>query len=184
MDGKYKITIITLLFIISSCKNEVKTNNKNGLNIDSQRVFITQNINSLIDSVESFDTSLIPPSEEFKDFKVEKITIGLLDSVFIENDENFNYINQKKNQLKSFKFKLEESDLVNFKTNYTTKLVKVNNSDNNVLFVNFFNLKIQGNKSSIEVKKRIGISMVHHKYYFEKENHVWIFKKKELLGMG
>ena len=114
MDGKYKI-LIALFFIICSCKNEVKTNNKNGLNTDSQRVFIAQNINSLIDSVESFDTSLIPPSEEFKDIKVEKITIGLLDSVFIENDDNFNHINQKKNQLKSFKFKLQESDLVNKK---------------------------------------------------------------------
>lgn len=182
MDGKYKIAII-LIFIICSCKNEVKMNNKNGLNTDSQRVFIAQNINSLIDSVESFDTSLIPPSEEFKDFKVEKITIGLLDSVFIENDENFN-INQKKNQLKSFKFKLQESDLVNFKTNYTIKLVKVNNYDTNVLFVNFFNFKIQGNKASIEVKKKIGISMIHHKYNFEKENGVWILKRKELLGMG
>jgi hypothetical protein len=183
MGGKYKITII-LLFIICSCKNELKTNNKNGLNTDREKVFITQNINSLIDSVESFDTSLIPPSKEFKDFKVEKITLGLLDSVFIENDKNFNYINQKKGQLKTFKFKLQESDLVNFKTNYTIKLVKVNNYDNNVLFVNFSNIYMTDNEATIDVKKIIGISMIKERYYFITRNGNWVFKKKELLGMG
>lgn len=179
MSGKYKITII-LLFIICSCKNELKTNNKNGLNTNRERVFITQNINSLIDSVESFDTSLIPPSKEFKDLKVEKITIGLLDSVFIENDESFNFINQKK----SFKFKLQESDLVNFKTNYTIKLVKVNNYDNNILFVNFSNFYMTDNEANIDVKKNIGISIIKERYYFIKRNAIWVFKKKELLGMG
>lgn len=179
MGSKYKITII-LLFIICSCKNELKTNSKNGLNTHRERVFITQNINSLIDSVESFDTSLIPPSKKFKDLKVEKITIGLLDSVFIENDENFNYINQKK----SFKFKLQESDLVNFKTNYTIKLVKVNNYDTNILFVNFSNFYMTDNEANIDVKKNIGISMIKERYYFIKRNAIWVFKKKELLGMG
>jgi hypothetical protein len=182
MSGKCKITII-LLFIICSCKNELKTNNKNGLNTDRERVFITQNINSLIDSVESFDTSLIPPSKEFKDLKVEKITIGLLDSVFIENDENFNYNNQKKS-FKYFKFKLQESDLVNFKTNYTIKLFKVNNYDNNILFVNFSNFYITDYEANIDVKKNIGISMIKERYYFIKRNAIWVFKKKELLGMG
>jgi len=183
MGGKYKITI-TLLFIICSCKNELKTNNKNGSNTDSQRVFIAQNINSLIDSVEIFDTSLIPPSEEFKDFKVEKITIGLLDSVFNENDENFNYVNQKKKQLKSFKFKLQQSDLINFKTNYIIKLVEVNNYDNNILFVNFSNFYMTNNEANIDVKKNIGISMSKERYYFIKQNGIWVFKKKEFLGMG
>ena len=75
-------------------------------------------------------------------------------------------------------------DLINFKSDYQIKIVKINNYDTNVLFVNFFNFKIKNNKASIEVKKKIGISMVHHKYYFEKENDIWVFKKKVLLGMG
>jgi hypothetical protein len=179
MDGKYIITI-TLFFIICSCKNEVKTNDRNGLNTDSQRVFIAQNINSLIDSVESFDTSLFPRSKEFKDLKVEKITIGLLDSVFSE----YNRFNSKNNQSKYFTFKLEKCDLVNFKSDYKIKIVKINNDDTKVLFVSFFNLNIVDNKASIEVKKKLVIGMIRHKYYFEKENNIWVFKEKELLGMG
>lgn len=183
MDGKYKITI-ALLFIICSCINEVKMNNKNELNTDNQRAFVAQNINRLIDSVESFDPSLIPPSEEFKDYKVEKITIGLLDSVFVENDENFDHINQKKTHLKFFKFKLQESDLVNFKNNYVIKLVKVNNNDSNIIFVNFSNFYMSDNEANIDVKKNIGISMIKERYYFIKRNGIWGFKKKELLDMS
>lgn len=104
----------------------------------------------------------------------------MLDSVFIENDESFNFINQKK----SFRFKLQESDLVNFKTNYTIKLVKVNNYDNNILFVNFSNFYMTDNEANIDVKKNIGISMIKERYYFIKRNAIWVFKKKELLGMG
>ncbi|NDP22545.1 MAG: hypothetical protein GZ091_15895 [Paludibacter sp.] len=140
MDGKYIITI-TLFFIICSCKNEVKTNDRNGLNTDSQRVFIAQNINTLIDSVEMFDTSLFPPppSKEFKDLKAEKITIGLLDSVFSEYNDDYNRFNSKNNQSKYFTFKLEKCDLVNFKSDYKIKIVKINNDDTKVLFVSFFN---------------------------------------------
>jgi hypothetical protein len=53
-----------------------------------------------------------------------------------------------------------------------------------IMLVTFLNFSIQGKKSSIEVKKRIGISMIRHKYYFQKENGIWVFKKKEFLSMG
>lgn len=185
MDGKYKIIII-LLFIICSCKKEIKTNKTGMIKIDNQRVFVAQNINTLIDSVEMFDTSLFPPppSKEFKDLKVEKITIGLLDSVFSEYNDDYNKFNSKNNQYKYFTFKLQKCDLVNFKSDYKIKIVKINNDDTKVLFVSFFNLNIVENKASIEVKKKLVIGMIRHKYYFEKENDIWVFKKKVLLGMG
>ncbi|CCB70211.1 hypothetical protein [Flavobacterium branchiophilum] len=174
MDGKYKIILLILLFLsICNCKNQVKTEN-------SGKELIIQNINFLIDSVERFDMSKIPVSEKFKDIKIEKITVGILDSVLIDNEGNLNKINP----LKYSKFKMCPNDLVKFKSEYKIKLVKINNYDSNILFVKFSNLKIENNEATIDVKKNIGISMIKERYYFVRKNNFWLFKKKILTGSG
>lgn len=170
MVGKLKILVLLFIFLFGSCKKQ------NNLAINGKQI-ITQNINILIDSIEGFDMSKIPRPEKFKKIKIEKFTVGLLDSILIVD-------NQLDGEMVYNRFNLEKQDLINFKSDYKIKIVKINNYDTNILFVNFFNFKIQDNKASIEVKKKIGISMVHHKYYFEKENDIWVFKKKVLLGMG
>jgi hypothetical protein len=179
MIGNFKILGIIIILLLCSCKKQ------NGM-VENGRELIKQNINVLIDSIDIFDTSKMPISKvskkdfkNYKPIKIEQIRVGLLDSILVKDvdlktDVQTNYL----------KFNLQTKDLINLKSKYKIIIVKVNNYDTNFLFVNFFNFKIQGNKASIEVKKNIGISMLHHKYYFEKGNGVWVFKKKELLGMG
>lgn len=172
MIGNYKIVAILVLILFCSCK---KQDDK-----EKGRELITQNINILIDSIECFDMSKMPVSnvslkdfKSYKPVKIEQITVGLLDSILIESNE------------KDFSdFNLQKSDLVNFKSEYKINIVKVNNYDINVLFVRFSNFIINEKEASIDVKKNIGISMIKNRYYFKKENDVWVFKKKEFLGMG
>ncbi|WP_123955366.1 hypothetical protein [Flavobacterium cheongpyeongense] len=178
MIGNFKVLRIVIILLLLGCKKQNET--------EDSRKLITQNINVLIDSVESFDISKMPVSsvshkdfKNYKPLKVKQMTIGLLDSILVKE----NKLN-KNNETNYLRFNLQKEDLVNFKSHYKIEIVKVNNYDTNVLFVSFFNFSMKGNKSSIEVKKRIGISMIHHKYYFEKENDTWVFKKKEFFGMG
>jgi hypothetical protein len=179
MIQNFKISIIIVLVLFCSCKKQEDK--------DIGRELITQNINILIDSIESFDTSKMPePNVSLKDFKnykpikIEQISVGLLDSILIDNDENPQITNQEK----FLKFNLQKSDLVNFKSEYKINIVKVNNYDTNILFVRFSNFQMNKNEANIEVKMNIGISMIKNRYYFKKENDVWVFKKKKLLGMG
>lgn len=172
MDGKFKIIGIIIFALLCSCKKQENIEN-------SGRELITQNINVLIDSIESFDMSRIQRLEKFKNIKIEKFTVGILDSIIIENS-NFKKID--KNTF--LKFNIKKNDLVNFKSSYKINIVKINNYDINVLFVRFSNFQIKEDEASIIVKKNIGISMIKNRYYFKKENGVWVFEKKEFLGMG
>lgn len=153
------------LILFLCCKHEIK--------VDRGRELITQNLNILIDSVESFDTSKFPVSEEFKDVKVEKIKIGLIDSVVVQNMKEYNT-----------SFLINRNDLVNFKSDYEIEIVKVNNYDINFLFVSFSNFKVDKDKASIDVKKVIGISMITDRYFFKNDNGHWVFIIKKNIGMG
>lgn len=174
MDGKLKILILFCLFWSCKNKNDLDNINKNVLNNKTGKEFITQNINFLIDSVERFDMRKIPRPEKFKDIKIEKFKIGLLDSILIENKQGTGFL----------KFNLDTNNLINFKSEYEINIVKVNNYDINILFVRFSNFKIEKDSASIDVKKTIGISMIKDRYYFKKENNMWIMKKKKWLSMG
>lgn len=163
-----KINALFVLFSLmffSSCKQEIK--------IDSGRELIIQNINVLLDSVERFDTSKMPTSEEFKNVKIEQIKIGLIDSVLVQNIKDYNS-----------SFIINRNDLVNFKSNYKIEIVKVNNYDINFLFVSFSNFKIHNDEATIDVKKVIGISMTKDRYFFKNENGHWVFISKENIGLG
>lgn len=179
MIGNFKIVVIMVFILFCSCKKQ----NKEVVG----RELINQNINILLDSIESFDVSKMRVKQvsikDFKNYKpviIEQIKIGLLDSILIEDDKNLKILNQEK----LLKFNLQKSDLINFKSEYKISIVKVNNYDTNILFVRFSNFNIGHDKASIEVTKIIGISMLSNKYYFEKQNGIWVFKKKEFLGMG
>ena len=74
--------------------------------------------------------------------------------------------------------------MTNFKSKYTIKIVKLNNYDTTILFVRFSNFQINESDANITVKKVIGISMIKERYYFIKQNDIWVFKKKEILGLG
>jgi hypothetical protein len=178
MIGNFNTLTILIILLLLGCK---KPNEE----LENRRL-IRQNINVLIDSVESFDISKMPVSsvsrKDFKNFrpvKLKPMRICLLDSILAKEDRL-----KTNDGIKYLRFNLNKEDLVNFKSNYKIMIVKVNNYDPNILFVRLSNLIIQENKASIEVKKVLGISMLHNKYYFEKENGVWIFKKKEFLSMG
>ncbi len=169
---KYLKTAVIIFVLFCSCKKQDS--------MDIGREFITQNINILIDSINHFDISKMPVSEvsrkdfkNYKPIKIEQITVGLLDSILIENNEK-----------EFLDFNLQKSELINFKSEYEINIVKVNNYDTNVLFVRFSNFQIIENEASINVKMNIGISMIKNRYYFKKENDVWVFKKKKFLGMG
>ncbi|WP_163408690.1 hypothetical protein [Flavobacterium ajazii] len=175
MTGNFKIIGIIFLLLLFNCKK-----NENNLIIEDGKKLVEQNINVLLDSIESFDISKIKvPPVSLKDFKnykpikTEQLRIKLLDSVLV-----------KKQGKGFFEFNLDEKCLINLKSKYKTNIVKLNNHSGNVLFVSFFNFWIKNNIGVIEVKKTIGISMSHDKYYFKKKNDKWIFIRKELLNMG
>ena len=149
-------------------------------NVENQaKELISQNINTLIDSIEVFDSSKIIGPEKFKDFKTKKITVGLLDSVIVENTNFKKFENDK-----FLKFNISKNEIVTFNSDYNINLLKLNNYDINILFVRFSNFKINDNNASIIVKKVIGISMVKNIFYFKKENDKWVFQKKVFLEMG
>ena len=178
MIGNFRILVIIVPFLIFSC------NRKNGI-IQNGNELITQNINVLLDSIEIFDISKMPVSDvstkDFKNYravKTKQIKIGILDSIKII-DNNYLTINKE-----FLKFNLQKSNLINFKSEYKIEILKTNNYDTNILFVRFSNFNINNNKADIVVTKIVGISMVSNKYYFEKRDEIWVFKKKIMLGMG
>ncbi|RTZ01459.1 hypothetical protein EKM02_05505 [Flavobacterium sp. RSP49] len=175
MDGKLKMIVLMAFVLFCSCKkqNNIKNNGKE---------LIVQNINILIDSVEYFDMSKVPRPEKFKNIKIEKITVGLLDSILIEKID-FNK-SKKINKTSFLQFNIKDSDLVDFRSDYKINIVKINNYDINILFVRFSNLTINENEASVIVTKVIGISMIKNRYYFKNKKGVWVFIRKELLGMG
>ena len=168
---KFKLLFLLFnLILFSSCKQEIK--------VDSGRELITQNINVLIDSVGRFDTSKIPGSKYPNEFNVKRreikqIKIGLLDSVLVQNINEYNS-----------SFIINRNDLVNFKSNYKIEIVKVNNYDTNFLFVSFSNFQIDSNNATIDVKKVIGIAMTIDRYFFRKEKGQWVFISKRNIGIG
>lgn len=174
MVGKLKIIILFFLFLSCKNKNDLENVRQDVQYSKRGKEFVSQNINTLIDSVERFDMSKIPRSNKFKDVKIEKLKIGLLDSVLVENKQGTGFL----------QFTLATKDLINFKSEYDISIVKINNYDINTLFVRFSNFKIEKDFVSIDVKKNIGISMIKNRYYFKKENNIWIFKDKKLLGIG
>lgn len=177
MDGIFKQMIFFFFFLaVLSCKNEDNQKiEKIGL-ISEGRSLIRQNSNILIDSVEQFD---VRPEKEKND--APKITIGLIDSIPRRKEK----LNLGRTDGHTFvSFKLENEDLINFKSPYKLNLVKENNNDINVVFVTVLELSINGEKAYVVVEKVRGIGMVNEVYYFKKENGIWVFIKKELSKMG
>jgi hypothetical protein len=161
---KKLIFVFALLAFISCKKNEVekiKTNNaKDSLVLDGRNL-IKQNSNVLIDSVESFDLRFL-----VKNNKEPKFTVALLDSISVNGNS----------------IKLENKDLINYKSPYQLHLVKKNKDDGESLFIAFSKFRIDGDRAFITVKKVFGISMMQATFYFRKENGIWIFQRKENSG--
>ena len=174
MDGKL-IIIGLFTILLYNCNKKVNIQNI-GKNL------VAQNINILLDSVEGFDMSKIPPSPEFKNKITPKLTLGLRDSITIDT-----IYTSKENEFESYeylKFNLNNNDLINFKSDYKLFFQKNQSLNTNVLNIEISNLRINEYKASVEVSKVIGISMTYDRYYFKKENGNWVFKKKENLGIG
>ena len=166
------IILLFVLFNFYSCKNKI-TPEKLGKDL------ISQNINILIDSIERFDMRAIKRPKKFEHIKIEKISVGLFDSIKIEKNEV-----GKQHKNKFLSFTINYNDIKNYKSDYSINLTKFKNDDVKTVFVKFYNLKIDKNFASIIVKKIIGISMIEDIYYFKKENDKWVFVRKEFLGMG
>ena len=174
MVGKLIIIVLFTIFL-SNCKKQenVQNNNKN---------LVTQNINILLDSVEGFDMSTIPPSLEYKNKITLPIILGLRDSITIDT-----IYSRKEDEFKSYKylqFNLNNSDLNYFKSNYKLFIQKNRSISTDVLNIEISNLRINEFEASVEVSKVIGISAIHDRFYFKKEKGVWVFKKKINLGIG
>lgn len=177
MDGICKKIVFVFLFLtVLGCKKEEKPISKNEILISEARNLIRQNSNVLLDSIIQFDIRL--PNEKNDP---PKFTIGLIDS--IPKREMKQYLGRMDGD-KFTSFKLEKSDLVNFKSPYKLNLVKTNNNDINVLFITFSEVNIDGNHAYVVVKKVRGIGMITNTYYFRKENGKWVFTKKEVDNMG
>ena len=171
MLRKFKVLFLLFnLILLSSCKQEIK--------LDKGRALIIENINVLLDSIERFDTSKMPGPKYPNEFNVKmreikQIKIGLLDSVLVQNTNDYNS-----------SFIINRNDLINFKSKYKIEIVKVNNYDINFLFVSFSNFQIDNDKPTIDVKKVIGIAMTRDRYFFKKENGQWVFLSKKNIGIG
>jgi len=173
MDGLFnKIVLVLLLVLAVSCKKEEKIDAvKNNL-IAEGKALINQNSNILLDSLERYDMNILQ-----KEGKLEPLKIALLDSVNI--NERFS-----RSTFKFCTFKLEESDFSNFKSPYKLNLVKKEISEIHVLFVSFFNLKVDKDVAEILVIKINGISSTVDRYCFKKQGNKWIFTSKEQISMG
>ncbi|NDP27961.1 MAG: hypothetical protein GZ087_11120 [Flavobacterium sp.] len=165
MDGIYKIITLLMLLLFCGCKNKETI-------ISNEKEFIKNNIKTLIDSVESFDMSKYMT-------KKDVFSIGLIDSIVVEN-RHFK-VNKSKNFVT---LKIYPNDIIYFKSKYELKLVPLNNKNTNILFIQFCDFQINENKASIIVRKTRGIGMIENIYFFEKENNIWILKKKKMLTMG
>jgi hypothetical protein len=162
MNNILKIIIFTFVFFaFISCKKAEKINSVKYNVVTDGEILIAHNINTLIDSVASFDLRFL-----VKDSKEPKLTIGLIDSISINGNTA----------------KLEDNTIAFYRSSYKLNLVKKNNFDGNVLFITFSNFKIQGDQASIVVKKVFGISMMQARFYFKKEKGLWVFVKKQNFG--
>ncbi len=180
MDGIFKKLVFIIMFLaFLGCKKGELQLHEDKLRADKlhedkliveARNFINENCNILIDSINQFDIKSLN-----KKSKSPKLTIALIDTVSYRGFLNPN---------KFLKFKLQKTDLVNFKSAYMLKLVKANTYDSDVLFVIFSDFKMEKDYAYIGVKKVIGISMINETYYFKKENGKWVFKNKTLINMG
>ncbi|WP_281636256.1 hypothetical protein [Flavobacterium marginilacus] len=180
MDGIFKKLVFIFLFLaVLGCKKGELQLHEDKLRADKlrddkliaeARNFINENCNILIDSVEGFDVMSLKNK-----IRTPTFTIGLMDSISYRGFLNPN------NYLR---FKLEDTDLVGFKSVYRLKLVKAKTYDSDVLFVVFSDFKMEKDYAYIRVKKVIGISMLNETYYFKKENGRWVFKNKRLINMG
>lgn len=173
---KKSLVILCLLVLTTSCKKEDRIDAvKNNLIVEG-KALIKQNSSVLLDSVEQFD---VRPEKEKND--APKIIIGLIDSIPKRREE----LNLGRTDGHTFvSFKLENEDLVNFKSPYKLILVRGKNNDINIVFVTISKLRIERDKAYIVVEKVRGIGMVNEIYYFKKENGIWVFIKKELSKMG
>jgi len=169
MDGKLKKMVLISLIVLCGC---VKKNH----NVDNGHELISQQINTLLDSLDYLNPNRIPRGNS-KSLPVNKFTVALLDSIVTEEA-----ISNGKDDF--LKYKIQEDDIINFKQDYKVKLVQINNYDINTLFVKFSNFEISGDDANINVTKTIGVSSVKDKYRFKKDQGVWVFKKKERLSMG
>lgn len=170
MDGVYKIVLIFIFITFLGCKKQHN-------NVSIAKELISTNINILIDSVETFDVSKYKNSQKSKK---NAFSIGLIDTVEIDNE----ILKNKSNVPYYVSLKLNSNDIINFKSEYEVDLVSVDNLRSDILFIKFKNLKIEGKKANIEVKKTRGIGMINAIYFFEKINDKWIFKNKKILNMG
>lgn len=170
MDGKVIILLISVLFL--NCEKKTDQHVKrNVLKKQEAKEFILENINILIDSVESFDMGKY---SKFKNLKIEKFKISLADSIITEKNSFGAFLN----------FTLDKKMIANYKSDYEIKLVQNYNEDIKYLFVQFSNFQLEDNAAEISVRKKIGISMVKDRYYFERKNNKWVLKKKKLLSIG
>ncbi len=171
-----KILLALTLLIFINCQKHEKLTNTNNLKVNqdlilSGRTLIRENINILIDSVANFDLSSLS-----KDKESAKLSVGLIDSLVIDDVEYYNAVH------KNLKFKIEKNEIKDFKSPYGLKLVKINNDDVNVLFVTFSDFHIFGDRAYLNVKKNLGISMMQATFYFKKEKGKWVFIKKKNSG--
>lgn len=170
MDGRIIVLLVSVLFL--NCEKKTNRNVKaDVLKKKEAKEFVIENINILIDSVEGFDMSKYP---KFRKLKIEKFKISLADSIITEKNSFGSFFN----------FRLDKKILENYKSDYEIKLVQNYKEDIRYLFIQFSNFTIDDNVAEISVKKKIGISMVKDRYYFQKKNNKWILKKKQLLSMG
>lgn len=166
------LVILCLLALTIGCKKEQKIDMVKNSLIAEGKALIKQNSNILFDSLERYDMNIL-----HKESKLKPLKVALLDSV--DTNERFST-----STLKFCTFKLEERDFSNFKSPYELNLVKREISEIHVLFVSFFNLKVDKDFAEILVMKINGISSTIDRYCFKKKNNKWVFKSKEQISMG
>lgn len=166
------LVLVLLLVLIVSCKKEEKNDIFNNNLITEGRALIKQNSNILLDSLERYDMNIL-----HKEGKLKPLKVALLDSVNINKRFSRSTVN-------FFTFKLEESDFSNFKSSYKLNLVDDEINEIHVLFVSFFNFKIDNDIADIVVMKTNGVSFTADRYYFKKQNNKWVFMSKEQISMG
>ncbi|MEN9908857.1 MAG: hypothetical protein RLZZ540_2006 [Bacteroidota bacterium] len=182
MDGIFKkIVLVLICLTLVCCKDKEYEEHIRLLNearlkekelIKEGRKLIQQNSNILIDSVFVFDIKSLEPK-----VKEEKLSIGLIDSIHYKSTG----IESERNHVA---FKLHNSDLANFKSEYELHLVQNEsqneNQINNILFFKFSNFIIDNNRARIRVRKIFGISTREATFFFEKINNKWVFRKKQV----
>ena len=131
---------------------------------------LKENINILLDSLDTFNYA-----------QNKNLTVGLLDSI-----NEFNQDNYSVPKAECMILLMEKSILANLKSKYKVNLVKRDYQTTDLLFVCFSNFYINDtiDQAQITVKKRLGIGMLQHIYYFKKTKNLWKFQKKIQIGMG